>query len=167
MKTPYFEDDKDLLEIRKDIIRESLADIYDKTSIFETIASVKGVEYVNDANAMTVHSTGSSLLRCYKPVTWIIAQPEDFYELSEISEIVEEHVNAIICLGENVNEVFNAFGTGKAQLILNAENMNEAVKIASVIAKPGEMILFSPASANINKDAGKEFNKAVRALKKK
>lgn len=166
MKVPYTEDEKDFFEIRKDILRESLSDIYDKTSNFETIASVKSVEYVNDAHAMTVDSTGSSLLRCYKPVTWIVAEPHHFSELSEIAEIVEDKVTAIICLGENVNEVFNAFGTAKSQLYLNAENMEEAVKIASMITQPGELVLFSPASDNVGKNAGKEFNKAVRELKK-
>lgn len=165
IKVPFIEDDKDLMEIRKDIIRESLSDIYDKTSNFETIATIRGVDYINDAHALTVESTGSSLLRCYKPVVWIIAQPHNAAELSEISEIVEEKVATIICLGENVNEVFNAFGTIKAQLFLNAENMEEAVKIAASITQPGELVLFSPASDNVNKNAGKEFNKAVRAVK--
>lgn len=166
MKIPFIEDDKDLMEIRKDIIRESLSDIYDKTSNFETIATIKGVDYVNDAHALTVETTGSSLLRCYKPVVWIIAQPQNSTELSEISEIVEEKVNTIICLGENVNNVFNAFGAETVQLIINAENMEEAVKIAASITQPGELVLFSPASDTVDKNVGKEFNKAVRVLKK-
>ena len=165
MKVPFIEDDKDFMEIRKDIIRESLSDIYDKTFNFETIATIKGVDYVNDAHAMTVDSTGASLLRCYKPVTWIVAEPHNYSELAGISEIVEEKVTAIICLGENVNEIFNAFGTAKAQLYLNAENMEEALKIASMITRRGELVLFSPASDNVEKNAGKEFNRAVRALK--
>ena len=104
-------------------------------------------------------------MRCFKPVTWIVAEPNSATELAEISEIVEEKVNTIICLGKNVNEVFNAFGAGKAQLILNAETMEEAVKIAAVMAKPGEMVLYSPASDNVDIDAGKAFNMAVRKLK--
>lgn len=166
MKVPYTEDEKDFFEIRKDIIRESLSDIYDKTFNFETIASIKSVEYVNDAHALTVDSTGSSLLHCYKPVTWIVAEPQNSSELAEISEIVEDKVNAIICIGGNVNEIYKAFGSAKAQLFLNAEKMEEAVNIASLIAKPGELVLFSPASDNVGKNAGKEFNRAVRALKK-
>lgn len=166
MKVPFIEDDKDFMEIRKDIIRESLSDIYDKTSNFETIATIKGVDYVNDAHALTVETTGSSLLRCYKPVVWIIAHPHASSELAEISEIVEEKVNTIICLGENVNDVFNAFGSAKTQLYLNAENMEEAVRISASITQPGELVLFSPASDTVEKNAGKEFNRAVRALKK-
>ncbi|MCG3167598.1 MAG: UDP-N-acetylmuramoylalanine--D-glutamate ligase [Bacteroidia bacterium] len=166
IKLPFIEDDQDIMEIRKDIIRESLADIYDKTANFETIATIKGVDYVNDAHALRVESTGSSLLRCYKPVVWIVAQPHNSGELAEISEIVEEKVSAIICLGENVNDVFKAFGTNKTQLFLNAENTVEAVNVAASITRPGEMVLFSPASENVEKNAGKEFNRAVRALKK-
>lgn len=167
MKIPFLSDDNDLMEIRKDIIRESLADIYDQTSNFETIATIKGVDYVNDAHALTVETTGSSLLRCYKPVVWIIGKPHNSTELSEISEIVEEKVNTIICLGKNVNDVFKAYGAAKSQLYLNAQDMEEAVKIAAAIAQPGEMVLFSPASDSLDKHAGKEFNNAVRALKNK
>lgn len=166
MKVPFLSDDNDLMEIRKDIIRESLSDVYDQTSNFETIATIKGVDYVNDAHALTIETTGSSLLRCYKPVTWIVAHPHTSSELTEISEIAEEKVNTIICLGENVNDVFDAFGAETVQLILNAENMEEAVKIAASITQPGEMVLFSPASDTVDKNAGKEFNRAVRALKK-
>lgn len=162
-----YDGEQDLLEIRKNIIRESLSDVYDRSSNFETIATLNGVDYVNDSNAFTPDKTGSSLLRCFKPVTWILAQPADINELSGISEIVEEKVNSIICLGENVNKVVNAFGTGKAELFLNAETMEEAVKIAAVITKPGEMVLFSPASDSVEKNAGKNFNKAVKGLKKK
>jgi UDP-N-acetylmuramoylalanine--D-glutamate ligase len=165
LKIPHFEDENDFLEIRKDILRESLSDIYDKTSNFETIATIKGVDYVNDAHALTVDITGSSLLRCYKPVIWIVAKQNNHIELAEISEIVEEKVNAIICIGKNVNAIFNAFGRVKAQLFLNCQNMEEAVNIASLIAKPGELVLFSPASDDSGKNAGKEFNKAVRGLK--
>lgn len=165
MKLSFMEDDKDLMEIRKDIIRESLSDVYDLTSNIETITTIKGVDYVNDAHALTVNSTGSSLLRCYKPVVWIVAHPNASSELAEISEIVEEKVNTIICLGENVNDVFNAFGSAKTQLYLNAENMEEAVKIAASITQPGDLVLFSPASDTVDMNAGKEFNKAVRALK--
>jgi UDP-N-acetylmuramoylalanine--D-glutamate ligase len=167
MKVPFMEDDKDLMEIRKDIIRESLSDVYDQTSNFETIATIKGVDYVNDAHALTVDSTGSSLLRCYKPVTWIMAEPQDHNELAEISEIVEEKVNTIICLSQNVNAIFNAFGADTVPLIISAENMQEAITVAAAITKPGELVLFSPASYDVDRNAGKEFNKAVRALKKK
>ncbi len=166
MKVPYSVDEKDFFEIRKDIIRESLSDIYDKTFNFETIATIKGVDYLNDAHALTAETSGSSLLRCFKSVTWIIAITYSSSELAEISEIVEEKVNSIICLGENVNEIYNAFETAKAQLFINAENMEEAVKIAASISKPGDMVLFSPASDNVEKNAGKEFNRAVRELKK-
>ncbi len=165
MKTPFSENEKDFFEIRKDILRESLWDIYDKTSNFETIASIKSVEYVNDSLSLTAESTGSSLLRCYKPVTLIVAEPDKFSNYSDISEIVEEKVKSIICLGKNVNDVFSAFGNGNARLLINAETITEAVKIASVISKAGEMVLFSPASDNVGKDAGKAFNKAVRKLK--
>ena len=102
MKVPFTGEDTDFLEIRKNIIRESLADVYDRSSNFETVTSVKGVEFVNDSFALTPDRTGSSLLRCFKPVTLILAEPENSYELSELAEIVEEKVNTIICLGQNV-----------------------------------------------------------------
>ncbi len=167
LKIPFMENEEDFLEIRKDIIRESLSDIYDRSSNFEVIATIKSVDYINDSQAITVENTGSSLLRCFKPVTWIVAQPDNFTNYDEISEIVEEKVKAIVCLGQNVNEVFNAYGNIDTQLVLNAENMEEAVRIAAIITKAGEMVVFSPASENIDKSAGKAFNKAVRALKKK
>ena len=162
---PFTEDEKDLLEIRKEIIRESLSDVYDEASRFKTITSIKSVDYVNDSQAITIDNTGSSLLRCFKPVTWIVAQTDSFTNYEDISEIVEEKVKSIICLSNNVNDVFSAYGNSKAQLVINADTIEEAVKIAAIITKPGEMVLFSPAST-VDKDAGRAFNKAVRALKK-
>ena len=54
----------------------------------------------------------------------------------------------------------------EAQNNLSPE-LKEALKIASMITRPGELVLFSTASDNGEKNAGKEFNRAVRALKNK
>jgi len=167
LKLPFHEDEKDFLEIRKDIIRESLSEVFDKISNFETIATIGNVEYVNDSSSLTVNNTGSSLLHCFKPVTWILSRPDNFSDYSEISEIVEDRVKNIICINRNVNDVINAFGSGSAQLVINAGTMDEAVKIAAIIANPGEMVLFSPASYHVDVNDGRLFNKTVREIKKK
>lgn len=163
----FHDDDADLFEIRKDILRESLSDIYDKVSDFETIAMINNVEYINDSSSLTIHSSGSSLLHCFKPVTWIMTKLDEEVDYTEISEIVEEKVKNIICIDKNVNAVFYAFRSEKAQLVLNAETLEEAIQIAAVISKSGEIVLFSPASGNTNKGDGKTFNEAIRELKKK
>ena len=60
-----------VLEIRKEIIRESLSDFQNVEHRLEFVAKVHGIEFVNDSKATNVNSTWYALESMQNPVIWI------------------------------------------------------------------------------------------------
>ena len=61
-----------VLEIRKEIIRESLSDFQNVEHRLEFVARVHGIEFINDSKATNVNSTWYALESMSKPVVWIV-----------------------------------------------------------------------------------------------
>ena len=86
----------------------------------------------------------------------------------ELFDVVEEKVSAIICLGLNNKNIINAF-RGKVKTIVQASDMNEAVRHSYGLAKKGNTVLLSPACASFDlfknfEERGHKFKSEVRAL---
>ena len=85
-----------------------------------------------------------------------------------LKEMVAEKVKAIICLGVDNAKINDAFGE-IVPLIVNTENIQDAVKTAFHYSNKGEVVLLSPACASFDlfknyEDRGKQFKETVRDL---
>ena len=103
-----------------------------------------------------------------KSTVWIAGGVDKGNEYEELLPLVHEKVKAIVCLGVNNEKLFGAFEK-VVDVIIETQSMEEAVKIASKIAKPNENILLSPACASFDlfdnyEDRGNQFINAVRNL---
>ena len=103
-----------------------------------------------------------------KEVVWIVGGVDKGNDYSELDEMVAEKVKAIICLGENNQEIIKSF-QGKVDTIVLASSMSEAVNQSFSLANKGQAVLLSPACASFDlfanyEDRGFQFKKAVRAL---
>ena len=82
--------------------------------------------------------------------------------------MVDEKVKAIICLGENNEQIIKAF-KDKADTIVQASNMKEAVKQSYALADKEDVVLLSPACASFDlfanyEDRGFQFKQSIRKL---
>ncbi len=68
-----------------------------------------------------------------------------------------------MCLGVNNEKLFGAFEK-VVDVIIETQSMEEAVKIASKIAKPNENILLSPACASFDLFDNYEDRRAISSL---
>ena len=103
-----------------------------------------------------------------KDVVWIVGGADKGNDYSELDEMVEEKVKAIVCLGQNNQKIIKSF-QGKVDSIVQASSMTEAVSHSFSLAKKGEVVLLSPACASFDlfsnyEDRGLQFKEAVRAL---
>ena len=83
-------------------------------------------------------------------------------------EMVEKKVKSIICLGKVNEKIINAF-KDHVDSIVQASNMNEAVKQSYNLANKGDVVLLSPACASFDlfsnfEDRGMQFKREVRKL---
>ncbi len=157
-----------VLNIRKETIRESLISFENVEHRLENVATVGGVEYINDSKATNVNSTWYALESMEKSTIWIAGGVDKGNDYSLLKEMVKEKVRIIVCLGLDNSKLHEAFGTD-VDMIINTTSMNEAVHVAKQLAKKGETVLLSPACASFDlfknyEDRGRQFKKAVRDL---
>ena len=157
-----------ILEIRKDIVRESLEDFVNVEHRLEFVAKVHGIEFINDSKATNVNSTWYALETMEKPTVWIVGGVDKGNDYSELLELVKGKVKAIICLGVDNQKIIEAF-TGAVETIVEAKSAMEAVAYAYRLAKKEETVLLSPACASFDlfenyEERGNKFKEAVRAL---
>jgi UDP-N-acetylmuramoylalanine--D-glutamate ligase len=157
-----------IMEIRSDVVRESLADFQNVEHRLERVATVNGVEFINDSKATNVNSTWYALECMDKPVIWIAGGTDKGNDYASLRELVRNKVKAIVCLGKDNAKLHEAFGDLVAQMV-DVTSADAAVQTAYELAQPGHVALLSPACASFDlfenyEDRGRRFKMAVKAL---
>jgi UDP-N-acetylmuramoylalanine--D-glutamate ligase len=157
-----------VLNIRKDVIRESLADFQGVEHRLEPVIKVSGISFINDSKATNVNSTWYALECMETDVIWIVGGVDKGNDYSELFPIVKQKVKAVVCLGKDNRKIVDSF-KDKVPTIIETTSMEEAVRSSYYLAKKGETVLLSPACASFDlfnnyEDRGRQFKAAVRNL---
>ncbi len=157
-----------ILDIRKDVIRESLSDFEGIEHRIEFVTNVHGIEFINDSKSTTVNATWWALESMKKPVVLIMGGVDKGNDYSMLEEMVKEKVKAIICLGKDNKKIHNAFQS-LCPIIVDTLSAEDAVNVAYRLGKKGDAVLLSPACASFDlfKDyieRGRKFKTAVKNL---
>jgi UDP-N-acetylmuramoylalanine--D-glutamate ligase len=157
-----------ILEIRKDVVRESLEDFVNVEHRLEFVAKIHGIEFINDSKATNVNSTWFALESMEKPTVWIVGGVDKGNDYMELIDLVKEKVKAIICLGTDNAKLLETF-SGVVETIVEAGSAMEAVAYGYRLASSDEVVLLSPACASFDlfenyEDRGNKFKEAVRSL---
>lgn len=154
--------------IRKDRIRDAVTSFESLEHRMEKVATVRGIDFINDSKATNVNSAWFALESIDKPVTLILGGVDKGNDYDLIKEMVAEKVKAIVCLGID-NEKIHAAFEGIVATIIDVSSAEEAVKAAYGVSQKGDVVLLSPACASFDlfknyEDRGEQFKKAVRDL---
>jgi len=157
-----------VLKIRNEVIREALMDFQGVEHRLEMVLKVHGINFINDSKATNVNSTWYALESVKGKAIWIAGGVDKGNDYSELYNLVENKVKAIVCLGKDNQRIVRAF-SGKVESIIETASMEEAVKAAYYLARDGETVLLSPACASFDlfesyEDRGRQFKAAVRNL---
>src|SRR5664279_627871 len=157
-----------ILNIRKEVIRESLADFQGVEHRLEPVITVCGINFINDSKATNVNSTWYAIECMENNIIWIVGGVDKGNDYSELFPVVKKKVKAIICLGKDNKKIIEAF-KDKVATIVETTSMEEAVRSSYYLAKKGETVLLSPACASFDlfknyEDRGRQFKQAVRNL---
>ena len=157
-----------ILNIRKDVIRESLADFQGVEHRLEPVITVCGINFINDSKATNVNSTWYAIECMENNIIWIVGGVDKGNDYSELFPVVKKKVKAIVCLGKNNKKIIEAF-KDKVATIVETTSMEEAVRSSYYLARKGETVLLSPACASFDlfrnyEDRGRQFKQAVRNL---
>lgn len=157
-----------LVEVRKETIRESLSDFQSVEHRLEPVGRINNIDWVNDSKATNVNSTWYALESINAPVVWIVGGVDKGNDYTQLFELVQSKVHAIVCLGTDNSKIIAAFGD-KVEKIVEAGSAQEAVNLSYRLAKKGDTVLLSPACASFDlfenyEDRGRQFKNAVRSL---
>lgn len=154
--------------IRKEKIRESFSSFKGLEHRLEFVATIRGVDFINDSKATNVNSVWYALESMTKPTVLILGGQDKGNDYNEIAELVKEKVKAIVCLGVDNAPIHQAF-EGVVETIVDTKSAKDAVNAAYALAEKGDVVLLSPACASFDlfanyEDRGERFKEAVRNL---
>ncbi len=157
-----------LLNIRKQTIRESLTNFQGAEHRLEKVLKIQGVQYINDSKATNVNSVFYALDSMTTPTVWIVGGVDKGNDYDELMPLVREKVKAIVCLGVDNTKISNTFNN-VVDIMVETTSMAEAVQIAQRLAEKGDSVLLSPACASFDlfenyEDRGKQFKQAIYNL---
>ena len=157
-----------ILELRKDIIRESLTDFQNVEHRLEFVNDVHGISFINDSKATNVNATWYALESVDNDIIWIVGGVDKGNDYVALKELVGDKVKAIVCLGKDNKKIHKACGDVVSD-ISDASTAAEAVAQAYAYGSKGDTVLLSPACASFDlfenyEDRGHQFKNAVRSL---
>ena len=99
---------------------------------------------------------------------WIAGGIDKGNDYSLVEALVQERVEALICLGKDNSKLITSF-ENIVPVVKATDDLIKAVRWAKDLASPGDTVLLSPACSSFDlfknyEDRGEKFKKAVLAL---
>ncbi len=156
------------MDIRKNKIREAVQTFENLEHRMEPVATVRGVEFINDSKATNVNSTWFALESMTKPTILILGGVDKGNDYTLLEQLVAEKVKSIVCIGVDNSKIHESFNA-KVPAIVDTLSADDAVAAAFQLAKVGDVVLLSPACASFDlfknyEDRGNQFKEAVKNL---
>lgn len=134
----------------------------------ELVATVNGVDYINDGTSTFMDATLRAMADVEKPIIWIAGNLPAEIGQWHIQEFLRERVVALVLFGKQGERGIEALKPFTEHMY-TAEELRTAVFVARELAREGEAVLFSPAcpghGAHANtEERGVEFKNAVHDL---
>jgi len=154
-----------LVHVRNQHIRDIMSDCFRSSCRMEYVATVCGIDFINDAKADNLNAAWYSLESMTKPVIWITNSMEAEAGFEKIAPLLRKKVKAVILLGhaDNLPSVFSNY----VERVYKAGNIEHAVELAYTVGIQGDVTLFTPANDGYNEDykqRGDQFAFAVKRL---
>ena len=150
-------------------IRAALKNFRGLPHRIEYVDTINGTEYYDDSKATTVDSVAKALEVFNKPVILIMGGRNKGSNFSLLKNTVIKHVKKMIVMGEAREEIITSLGN--IVETDSAGSMEDSVNLAYGSARPGDVVLLSPACSSFDmfesySHRGEFFCKAVKTLKR-
>ncbi len=140
----------------------------------EFIREIDGVKWYNDSIGTSPTRTIAGLNSFEENIILIAGGYDKHLDYEPLAKPILDNVRALILVGQTAEKIFVAVKNesekqGKKIDIYMCSTLEETVKIAKKVAKPNEVVLFSPASASFDmfknfEERGKKFKEIVNNI---
>lgn len=157
-----------VMEVRNDVVRESLASFEGVPHRLEFVRELDGVRYVNDSKATNVNAVWYALESFSCPIVLIAGGRDKGNDYSVLKPLVAEKVRALVAMGESADKLLRELGPLVPHAV-KVQSMEEAIHCARVLAESGDVVLLSPACASFDmfenyEERGDTFRRLVMSL---
>lgn len=157
-----------VLQIRKENIKQSLSDFGSFGHRQEYVTTIDEVMYFNDAKAETVNATWFTFESTTKSIIWIACGNDKTIDYNDLLPMAKQNVRTLVCIDDQKGNLKNAF-KNTIHEIYDAQDMEEAVRIASIVAQEDEIVVFSPTckptkQGETYEERGNQFKNSVMKL---
>ena len=138
----------------------------------ELVGEVDGVAYIDDSKGTNVDATLKAVSCMKRETVLLVGGKNKGYDYSLLfSTLRKSPIVHAVLYGENRYELLTCARAQTFENVTVCDQFEFAVKIAAMIAKSGQTVLLSPASASFDEFAsyeerGEAFVQIVRALEK-
>jgi UDP-N-acetylmuramoylalanine--D-glutamate ligase len=149
-------------------IRSGLRSFVNAPHRLERVATLVGVEYVNDSKATNVDSVFYALGSFQRPIILILGGIDKGNDYAQIEKLVQQKVKGMIALGIDNTKLTTYFGHIVPEFYAT-QDLQDALQKARLWAQPGDVVLLSPACASFDLfksyiDRGNQFRNEVLNL---
>lgn len=133
----------------------------------ESVRMWRGVEFVNDSKGTNVGAVVKALENFHRPVWLLMGGRDKLGSYEPLRRPMEAKVRGVLAFGEAGPRIAKAVGNWVAAAVY--EGLEEAFKAAAAGAKPGDVVLLSPACSSFDQyrsygERGDHFKALVWAL---
>ena len=153
------------LNIKDELLQEGLNSFVNDPHRLEKVATINGVDYINDSKATNVDSTFWALDAMHKKIVWIVGGQDKGNDYSVLLPLVKSKVKAIVGLGVDNSKIISYFNP-YIKVIVDTKSINDAIEYSSQLAENGDVVLLSPACASFDlfknyMDRGDQFKTII------
>jgi UDP-N-acetylmuramoylalanine--D-glutamate ligase len=152
-------------------LRKALQEFSGLPHRLELVAEVNGANYYDDSFATTPESAIVAIQAFMQPKVVILGGSDKGADYAELAHVIAgSEVKHVVLVGDQAERIKDSLDqTGFHAYELGGTSMTDIVHQAYTLARPGDVVLLSPACASFDmfknyKDRGDQFKTAVLAL---
>lgn len=154
--------------IRSERIRSSMTTVSNLPHRQQFVATIKGVDFINDSKSTNENSVWDALTNMERPVVLIMGGVDKGLNFEGLRPEMQERVKGLVLLGTDNSKLVKTFSDCVPQ-IAETRSMKEAVSAAFNMAEKGDVVLLSPGCASFDlfenyEDRGNQFMHEVKQL---
>jgi UDP-N-acetylmuramoylalanine--D-glutamate ligase len=137
----------------------------------EFVATIRGVDYYNDSKATNVDATIKALESFPGNIHLILGGKDKGSDYSVLNELLRKRVERVYTIGAAAEKIESQIVSQKqgGPELVHAATLENAVRKANAVARPGAVVLLAPACASFDQfqsyeHRGKTFKEIVRGL---
>lgn len=156
-----------------EMIKKVLREFMPVEHRIEPVRELDGVRYYNDSKATNTDSTVKALESFTEPILLIAGGDDKMTDLTDFMQLVKAKCSKLVLVGaaaERFKSEALKGGIVQSDILEAGYDMAKAVELCRSEAKPGDVVLLSPACASFDmftgfEHRGKVFKEIVNALK--